>query len=419
VRELLRDHDTRLLLVGQWIAQAADGLVQAAFANELILEPEGAPVRILAVSALTLLPYSVIAPFMGVLVDRWRRRRILVGANIARVVLLLMAALVVGDTTSDVWLYAVLLALLGFGRLFLTTKGAVLPVVLHEHHLLRGNALSGGGGMIAALVGGIIGVSTIALVEAETAVLVGAVFYGTAAAASARIRDPLDHGMRRDERFSDAVTRVVAELRDGAREIWTRANVRMPLAGVFAARTAAMIAAISAILVIKSEFPGAGEDFGRLSSSALALGAAGAGAFLAAVIAPALGRRMDEGRLMLTGFTVSAAGITLLGGIERISAVLVLTFIGGLGAFLAKVAVDALVQRGLPDDYRGRGFAIYDILFNLATVVAAMAVVGAEGASFRLFLASVGVLALLLALVLRRGMAAAGLLPPRAVPAKS
>lgn len=417
MKGLLRDHDTRMLLGSQWVEQAADGLMQAAFANVLILEPDGAPTRILAVSALTLVPYSIIAPFMGVFVDRWRRRRILVVTSMVRAVLLGIAAIVVMSNTSDVVLYAFLLVLLGLGRLFLTTKGAVLPVVLHEEHLLRGNALSGGGGMIASLVGAVLGIGAVSVMDTGGALAIGAVGYVLAAFVAARISDPLAHGLRRDEPLREDIKRVAAELAEGGREIWRRAAVRIPLTGVFAARTTSMVAAISAILVIKRAFPDAGDDFGRLSSSALALGAAGVGAFIAALAAPAVGKRLDEGRIMLLGFTISALGITTLGGIESIPAILALTFIGGLGGFLAKVSVDALVQRSLPDDFRGRGFAVYDILYNLATVVAALAIVGAERGSFRVFLSATGVIALLFASVLRTSLKGAGLLPEKAAPA--
>ena len=152
--------DLRLLLGGQWLAQAGDGLAQAAFADALILEPLGAgtPQRILSLFALTLLPYSGVAPFLGVFVDRWPRRGLLTWTSVARAVLLLSLPVWTDRVPGDTSLYVAVLALLGLGRLFLTTKGACLPYVLHEHHLLRGNAISSGGGMIAALVGGIVGV---------------------------------------------------------------------------------------------------------------------------------------------------------------------------------------------------------------------------------------------------------------------
>lgn len=391
------------------MSQAADGVVQATFANILILEPEGTPTRILAVSALTLVPYSVIAPFMGILVDRWRRRSLMVWTNVVRAALLFLLALLVRQGTAEVALYSGLLLLLGLGRLFLTTKGAALPVVLNESQLLKGNSLSGGGGMIAALFGGVLGIGAVALFESSTTLVLGAAVYAASAYVARRITHQLGHEPRDTEELRAAMARVAAELREGAHEVFARAEARIPLIGVTVVRTAAMVAAVSAIIIIKEQYPASGDDLGRLSASGLALGTAGIGAFLAAVTAPLLGRRFSEPGLIILGFVVSGAGIAALAGIDQIGAVLALTFIGGFGAFISKVAVDAQLQRALPDDFRGRGFAVYDILYNLATVAAAALVLAGDGDSFRTFLVGVGLVTLVLAAWIRSGMKQAGL----------
>jgi MFS family permease len=414
MKELLRDRDTRFLLTGQWIAQAADGLVQAVFANVLILEPEGTPLRFLGVAALTLLPYSLIAPFLGVFVDRWSRRRLLVGTNIARAILLLALAAVYANLPNDLFLYIALLSLLGIGRLFLTTKGAVLPVVLHERHLLQGNSLSGGGGMIAALAGGVAGIASVAVISTGGSLVVAAAAYVASSLTVARISQPLSHATELEDgpRFTDAVLRVLRDLKAGYGAVTSRPAALLPLIGIFFVRTAAMIATIGAIIVIKENFPDAGDEVGRLSSSALAIGSAGVGAFVGAVSAPSLGRKWHEPQLMLLGFAVSGLGIVALGGIASIPAVLGLTLVGGFGAFVAKVSVDAQVQRALPDDYRGRGFALYDILFNFATVTAALLTVAGEPLPLRWFLVLVGAGALVAAAYLGSAMNRAGLLQP-------
>lgn len=409
MRELLADRDTRLLLGSQWVTQIADGLVQASFANVLILEPEGTISRILGVSALTLLPYSLIAPFMGVFVDRWRRRNVLIGTSTARVLLLLALSVVARLTSGDVPLYVGLLGLLGLGRLYLTTKGAVLPFVLHEKHLLQGNSLSGGGGMIAALLGGVLGIGAIALFDTANTFLVGAGLYAFAGSIAARISHPMGHPKRQRESLRGEFLRIWQELTDGMHAIWSRAGARLPLLGVFIVRVAAMVAAITAIIIIKDHFPDSGDRFGRLSSSALALGTAGIGAFVGALVAPRLGRRFSEPALMLLGFVMAGVGILALGGVAEIWAVLMLTFFGGLGGFIAKVAVDSQVQHALPDDFRGRGFAVYDILYNLATVAAAVLLLFSESGSLRAFCAGLGVTILLFALALGHAMKEAGL----------
>lgn len=400
------DGDARLLLASQWIAQAADGVMQAALANDLILEPEATASRLLAVTALTLVPYSLIAPFMGVFVDRWARRSLLVYTNVARALLLIGLSFVVRSSVSDAPLYAGLLVLLGIGRLFLTTKGAALPVVFHERQLLKGNSLSGGGGMIAALLGGVLGVVMVGVVETADTLLIAVAAYAASALVARRIADPLAHDLRTDAVLTDEFARIRRELKQGLTEISRRAATRLPLIGIFFVRTLAMMAAFAAIVIIKNEFPDAGDDFGRLSSSALALGAAGVGAFLGALLAPALNRRWSEPQLMIAGFVLSGLGIMALGGLESIPAVLGLTFIGGLGGFIAKVSVDALLQMNLPDHYRGRGFAVYDVIYNMASVGAAALVLVAGEELLREYLIGAGgatlALAWFLNLALRR-----------------
>lgn len=371
MREMLQEPDLKLLLGAQFLAQAADGLAQAVFADVLVLEPlnEGTPGRIFLLFAITLLPYSILSPFMGVLVDRWPRRDVLFWTNIIRGVMLVTLFLWTRMLPGNSGLFAATLLLLGLGRLFLTTKGAVLPVLLHEHHLLQGNALSGGGGMVAALAGAVLGIVTVTVVPPEGAFAFAGAIYIASALASRAISLPMSHALSTHQPLGSAIVSVGNDLVEGVRAIWVRTHARLPLLSIFLLRTLAMFVAISAILIIKNTF-GEGERFGRLSSSALALGSAGVGAFVGALTAPAVGTRLHRGGLILFGFAISSAGIVALGGILDIYAVMALTFLGGYGGFVTKVAVDAAVQESLPDDYRGRAFSLYDILYNLASVVA-------------------------------------------------
>lgn len=411
VRELLKQRDLRTLLTAQWTAQAADGLAQAAFAEALILGPLGGetPGRILVAFAITLAPYSLLAPLLGVFVDRWRRRELMVATNAARAALLVTLPLWAELLPRDTGLYAGVLVVLGLGRLFLVTKGAVLPVVLEEHHLLRGNALSSGGGMIAALLGGIAGVGIVGWLGPRPSFAAAGIAYAAAALVTRRISRPFAHPHTPDETVRAAAGRVVRELAEGVVEIARRPRARLPLLAIFVLRTIGMIVAIAAILVIKSEFPDAGDRFGRLSSSALALGSAGAGAFLGAVTAPSIGRRLAKPGLVVAGFVVSGIGIAALGGLRSIPAVLALTAIGGYGGFLTKVAVDAQVQESLPDEYRGRAFSLYDILYNLASVAAAGVMVLGQEVPLRPMFAGTGAVTLVLAAAFAAVMARHGM----------
>jgi sugar phosphate permease len=134
------------------------------------------------------------------------------------------------------------------------------------------------------------------------------------------------------------------------------------------------------------------------------------GAFTAAVSASLVGDRLDRFQLILAGFIASGVGIVVLGGVFDIYAVLGLTFVGGFGTFLTKVAVDAQVQDVLPDEMRGRAFALYDILYNLASVVAAIFMVLLQHASLRPVLVGAGIATFAVTTLMARAMRGAGLL---------
>ena len=396
------DRDFGLLLGAQFGAQAADGFAQAVAFEVLVLDPfsQGTPGRILSIAALTLLPYSLIAPFMGVFVDRWPRREVLSWANYVRGALLLSFPLWALALPGNSDLYVGVFVLLGLGRLFLTAKGASLATVLHEHHLLRGNALSSGGGMVSALLGGVVGVVGAGAVGTTPSLMIAGALYAGAGLTAARISVPLDHDNPPAPDLRAAIARVARELLDGLKAVSERARARFALIGIFLLRAVGMVVVIGAVLVIKSEFPDAGDRFGRLTSSALALGAAGLGAFAGTVTAPFLGHRLSQGQLIVAGYMVSGAGIITLGGIYDVRSVLLLTFLGGYGGFITKVAADAELQEALPDEFRGRGFALYDILYNLATVVAAVVILASDSFRLRGVLAVTGLVTLVLGAVL-------------------
>lgn len=409
-REILREPDARRLLIAQFCGQAADGFAQAVFAVVIVLGDTlgGTPTRIFQLFALTLIPYSCISPFLGVFVDRWSRRSIMIWTNVSRAGLLVTLPLWAHAFPGDFGLYACVLVLLALGRLFLTAKGAALPLVLRERHLLQGNAISGGGGMVSALVGGTLGVAALNLFTPRELFAVAGGLYALTAFVAGRVSSPLIQHVQRLGSLQDAAGRVVRGLGDGLRAVWSRPRVRWPLIGVFVVRAIGIVVAIVAVIVIRAELRSALTD--RANASAIALGSAGAGAFVAALTAPLVGRRLDKPRLILAGFVVCGLGIVAFGGIFSLAAVVALTFVGGYGSFLTKVAVDAQVQEALPDEYRGRAFALYDILYNLASVVAGALMVLLGSDPSRAQIALLGVLALVAAAALGAAMRGAGML---------
>jgi sugar phosphate permease len=65
-------------------------------------------------------------------------------------------------------------------------------------------------------------------------------------------------------------------------------------------------------------------------------------------------------------------GVILFGGVQTIAGYSALIFIGALGFFLGKISADTIMQQALADDFRGRGFSLFDIAYNLGWIVPAL-----------------------------------------------
>ena len=86
---VFKRRDFGLLMAVQFAAQAGDGIVQTALAKFVVFggqkgfEVEGArsPEELLRIALYLFVPYSIISPFLGVVIDRWDRLRLLFLSN--------------------------------------------------------------------------------------------------------------------------------------------------------------------------------------------------------------------------------------------------------------------------------------------------------------------------------------------------
>lgn len=124
-------------------------------AGALLFNPERAtnPLAIAGAFAVLFLPYSLLGPFAGALMDRWDRRLVLVGANIGRLgsVAAVGAALAVG--ANDWMVLCGALIVNGFGRFVSSGLSAALPHVVPRHKVVTMNSLANATGAVAAFGG--------------------------------------------------------------------------------------------------------------------------------------------------------------------------------------------------------------------------------------------------------------------------
>ena len=128
---------------------------------------------------------------------------------------------------------------------------------------------------------------------------------------------------------------------------------------------------IASILISRNLLSDPADAAAGLATFGQVLAVSAAGFGLAVVLTPLAHERMPETTWIVVCLLVGAASQLLLTVTVSRAALLVAAALLGLAAQGAKIAVDTLVQRDTDDAYRGRAFALYDVLYNAAFVGAA------------------------------------------------
>ncbi|MEU7526531.1 MFS transporter [Saccharothrix sp. NPDC042600] len=382
IRKLLAVADFRRLLASRLAAQWGDGLFQAGLAGAVLFNPErhADPLAVAAGFAVLLLPYSVVGPFAGALLDRWDRRRVLVVANLTRGAFILLTAAAVGLGLDGVPLYASALFVTGVSRFVGSGLSASLPHVVADDHLVEANAFVTTFGALTAVLGAACAVGLRQVLGAgdggsawTTAfAVIGSL---TAAFLAARFARGVLGPDEVDEP-SRTVTAVARGLADGGKAAWHTPSVSAALLALLAHRAAFGMSLLITLLLMRNSFT----DFGPFRAGLAGLGEVavfgGAGILVAGLVTDrvvdVLGRRGTVcGALGLAAATQLGLGLPM-----TLPTTLFASFLLTFAGQVVKLCVDAAVQHDIGDEVRGRVFALYDTLFN-ATQVAAVAVAAA------------------------------------------
>jgi predicted MFS family arabinose efflux permease len=369
IRGALAGDDFRRLFAIRLVSQFADGLFQSALVASVVFAPEqqDTAVGLLKATLIVALPYSILGPFTGVFIDRWRRRLILILAPWVKAA---AVGLVLFDPIHDAMpFFAGALLVISVNRFFLSTAAAIVPRLVPNEDLLVANSLAQVGGTVALLTGVFLGGWVVDAVGGTTVPVVIAAGVGWIAASwiASRITTPLrPHTKPEDpELLRHQLRRVGVEFADGARRLLRSPRAIGPITSITLDQIGQGIVLTMSLVVFRHRF---GEGVGSFSNL---IGAGGVGVLVGIVSVGALEERLSKPAIVSWAFV--AGGIVLLAASLAIRqwSVLLASFAVGLTFAWKKISVDTMVQEALPDGYRGRVFSVYDVFYNLARVVAA------------------------------------------------
>lgn len=383
LRQLLRHRLFRRLLAVRVATQTADGVLQVALASFVLFSPQRQPdaASVATVLAITLLPFSILGPFVGVVLDRWSRRQILVVLDLARAVLAVGLAVLVGSGIrtgwSDAAFYGGVLLAMSLNRFLLAALSAALPHTIEPGEYMVANSVMPTIGPIGTVVGVGVG-TTLRIVLGQqmpdyraNAVLFCLAGLGWLISMALALRIPR-RALGPDEPDPTLAREVIRGLVEALTHLGQRRVAGLGLVAIGAHRVVYGVVTVAMILVFRNYLNAPAEVNPALADLGLLAVLTAAGFVASAAVTPPLSVRWGVRRLVVVGFVASAVFQVMPGAIFAKVPLLIAGFLLGITAQSIKLCVDTLVQAHVDDEFKGRVFVLYDMIFNVALVVAAV-----------------------------------------------
>jgi MFS family permease len=318
------------------------------------------------------LPFSILGPFTGVFIDRWSRKKILVVAPWLRAAAVWLVLF--DPKAAPVLFFGGALWVLSVNRFYLATAQAVVPRMVPTEDLLMANSMATVGGTVALLLGVFVGGWIADLVGDVPVIAIAGVEWIVASLVATRIRSPLLPHHVPEAPVRDEIRRVAREFADGITLLARTPRALGPITSITLDQVGQGIVLVLSLFVFRHRF---GEGVGSFSNL---IGAGGLGVLLGILTVGKLEERFPKERIVARAFL--AGGVVLIAVATYITgwSVLVASFAVGLTFAWKKIPVDTMVQEAIPDGYRGRVFAVYDVAYNLSRVAAAFLAIPLQNA---------------------------------------
>jgi MFS family permease len=388
----------RRLLELRAVSSFGDGLFQGGLVGGLLFSAERAtsPWQIAGQSAALYLPYSLLGPFAGALLDRWDRRAVLIGANFARTLTMLIVALLVAVGANDWWILLGALIVNGFTRFVTSGLSAALPHVVPREQVLTMNSVATAVSAASLFLGAISMLVPRGLLGAGDTGSAAAIFLASAPVALAlwlsvrfapHVLGPDDSARAVHGSVAYAVATGWGY---GIRTAIAVPSVAATLSGIVAHRIVFGINTLLVLVILRHSGSVSVAGFGV---AVLFGSVTGLGSFLANFLTPYAVRRWS--RYATSNVALAAAMVVQLGAVGlNLPIMIACGFLLSAAGQVVKLCGDSAMQLDVDDALRGHVFTVQDALFWVAFVTAialSAAVIPVDGHSPALVVAGAGV----------------------------
>ncbi|HYE12636.1 MAG TPA: MFS transporter [Patescibacteria group bacterium] len=317
---------------------------------------------------LSTLPAVFLGPFVGVLADRFDRRKIMITVDVIRGVLALTLGYLVYIGQAPIWVFFVVTLLLSISStMYFPASGALFPSLVHETHLIKANSVASFLGTFTGILGPAVAGPVYGIVGPEGLFLLNGITFFFAAVCEFLLKPPaMEHNA------AAKAKNYLSNLKEGLQFVfhkkalfamllfggtvnfffWPIQNIVQPVIG-------------SKVLAFDSTMYGTMISFFPI------------GMLIATLLIPLLPQPKKKYRFMLWSMFIQSIGLILLAipilPIVRPymtnTNILFYTYCGiliirGAAFGFTNVPMQVVYQTLTPNEYRGRVFALQGAFFQ-------------------------------------------------------
>jgi MFS family permease len=350
--EVIRSPAYFPLWFGQLLSSFGDTLHYIALVV-LVFELTGQGIAVASLAAAEIVPMLLLGPIAGVVIDRFSRKAVLIGADLFRGALVLSLLWPQGAWHA----YLAAAGLAAGSTFFNPTVQAVMPALTTDSQRLAANSVAWSTGRLVQIPASAVGGGLLAWLGTGPAFAVNALSFVLSAVLVARLPIPA-HAGRLAREARRGLGGSLTDARDGLRfALGDRFVSRLLVVQVLASLATGATGAMLVVLAERHlELPPSG--------FAWLIGAIGIGALLGPLIPSALARDYRDARWLFVPYMVRGVGDVLIGIVTPLPVALVLLFVYGLNTSAGIVVFNSVVQEAVPDAVRGRVFTLLDVTWH-------------------------------------------------------
>ena len=360
-RAALMGRDFRLLFAGQTVSEFGDWLNQVALII-LVYQLTGQQAAVALVLVAQLLPRAIVLPFGGVLADRYPKRRLMLGTDLAQAAL--AASLLLVATARDLWsVYAAVMLMHGLAAIFTPARSAAIPVLVPREHLGAANAVNGLAGQVAFFVGPALGRLLVGrwCVDAVFTINAGTFLFSALLIWAMRLPEP-----PRDPGACAGRAAVREDLREGWAVVAPSPTLRMLFGGLFLGAAIAVSLKVLLVALLTERLGRPAEDLGLLMTMV------GLGTLGGSLLGLWLLARLAVVPLVAAVVLALTLDMAVIGAARSFAIVAAALFINGALSMANELVAETTLQRLVPADRLGRVFGLLFWGLTLGQVAGAL-----------------------------------------------